>query len=44
MESFDIASCDIESLDIAPLACANAAPPLVRKATAIAAIANFFMG
>jgi hypothetical protein len=40
----DIESFDIESWDIAPLACANAAPPLVRKATAIAAIANFFMG
>jgi hypothetical protein len=31
-------------LDIAPLACANAAPPLNRKVTATAAIANFFMG
>jgi hypothetical protein len=43
IESFDIVSFDIESLDIAPLAWANAAPPLVSRATAIAAIANFFM-
>jgi hypothetical protein len=37
-------SLDIESFDIAPLACAKAAVPLVRKAMANAAITNFFMG
>src|ERR1700722_4057131 len=44
MLSFFMVSCDIASFDMAPLACAKAAVPLVRKATASAAIANFFMG
>src|SRR6202789_525594 len=44
MLSFFMVSFDIASFDMAPLACAKAAVPLVRKATASAAIANFFMG
>jgi hypothetical protein len=43
IESLLIESFDIESLDIAPLAWANAEPPLTSKAAATAAIAMRFM-
>jgi len=43
MPSFDMLSFDIESLAIDPLAWANAAVPLIRKAAETTAIAIFFI-